>query len=168
MATSINPNNYSSCSLVWVETKINNSQWKNAGYYCSLLRYVRNSEQAAWRNHCLNTSVAAECRGKVPLTLGGLVIACLQLDPRFAGSHPAEVDGFLKAIKVRSMTSFKREVKPSVTCRYILRHVKYTCEVWQRYFVGKILLPFLSQVFPASLLDVSAGNCQRALVDELD
>ena len=34
------------------------------------------------------------------------------LDPRFAGSIPAEVDGFFQNIKILSMTSFGREVKP--------------------------------------------------------
>jgi hypothetical protein len=34
------------------------------------------------------------------------------------------------------------------------------------YFVCKIQQPFPRQVFPVSLLHVSAGNCQRALLDE--
>jgi hypothetical protein len=34
------------------------------------------------------------------------------LDPRFAGSNPAEDDGYLMVIKICSMTSFKGEVKP--------------------------------------------------------
>jgi hypothetical protein len=51
------------------------------------------------------------------ITLGGLVVACYPLDPRFAGSNPAEDDGFLRVIKIRSMTSFGGEVKPSVPCR---------------------------------------------------
>jgi hypothetical protein len=49
--------------------------------------------------------------------------AC-HLDPRFAGSSPAVSDGFLRAIKIRSTASFGGEVKPSVPCRKILRHVK--------------------------------------------
>jgi hypothetical protein len=40
-------------------------------------------------------------------------LACLLLDPRFAGSNPAEDDGFLRAIKIRSTTSFGGKVKPS-------------------------------------------------------
>jgi hypothetical protein len=40
------------------------------------------------------------------VALGGLVVACLPLDPRFAGSNPAEDDAFLRAIKIRSTTSF--------------------------------------------------------------
>jgi hypothetical protein len=51
---------------------------------------------------------------------------CLPLDPRFAGSdsQPAESDGFLTAIEIRSTTSFGGEVKPSVPCRKILRRIK--------------------------------------------
>jgi hypothetical protein len=40
------------------------------------------------------------------LALSDLVIACLPLDPIFAGSDPAEDDGFLMAITIRSTTSF--------------------------------------------------------------
>ena len=39
------------------------------------------------------------------------------LDPRFAGSIPARVDGFFQSVKILSMTSFGREVKPWVPCR---------------------------------------------------
>jgi hypothetical protein len=51
--------------------------------------------------------------------VGGLVVACLPLDPKFAGSNPAEDDGFLRVIKVRSTTSFGGEVNI-----VDLRHVK--------------------------------------------
>jgi hypothetical protein len=34
------------------------------------------------------------------------------------------ITGFLMAIKIRSTTSFQGEVKPSVPCREIFRHVK--------------------------------------------
>jgi hypothetical protein len=33
-------------------------------------------------------------------------------------------DGFLRAIKIHSITSFGREVKPLVPCRKILWHIK--------------------------------------------
>jgi hypothetical protein len=42
------------------------------------------------------------------------VVACLQLDPRFAGSNPAEDNGILKAIKIRSTISFGGEVRKAV------------------------------------------------------
>jgi hypothetical protein len=45
-------------------------------------------------------------------------------NPRFAGLNPAEGDGFLRAIKIRSMPSFGGEVKPSAPCCNILRHDK--------------------------------------------
>jgi hypothetical protein len=35
------------------------------------------------------------------------------LDPRFVGSNPAEDDGFLRDIKIRSTPSFEREEKKS-------------------------------------------------------
>jgi hypothetical protein len=38
--------------------------------------------------------------------------------------------------------------------------------LWKRYFVRKIQLSCFQRVSPASILDVSTGNCQRALVDE--
>jgi hypothetical protein len=46
------------------------------------------------------------------------------VDPKLAGSNPGEDDGILRAIKIRSTTSFEGEVKPSVPRRLILRHVK--------------------------------------------
>jgi hypothetical protein len=44
------------------------------------------------------------------------MVACLPLDPRFAGSNPAEDDGFLRAIKICSLTSLGGEEKLSVPC----------------------------------------------------
>ena len=46
----------------------------------------------------------------------GPVVIILPLDPRFAGSIPAGVDGFFQSVKILSMTSFRREVKPCVPC----------------------------------------------------
>ena len=34
--------------------------------------------------------------------LGGLGVSCSPRDPRFAGSNPAEVDGFFKDVKILS------------------------------------------------------------------
>ena len=39
------------------------------------------------------------------------------LEPRFAGSHPAGVDGFFENVNILIMNSFEREVKPLVPCR---------------------------------------------------
>ena len=49
---------------------------------------------------------------------GGLGVACWPLEPKFAGSNPAEAVGFLRAKKkFLSTPSFGGEVKPSVPCR---------------------------------------------------
>jgi hypothetical protein len=69
---------------------------------------------------------------------GSKWISGLALDPPFAGSSPADDDGVLRAIKIRSSTSFEGVVKSSTTRRKILQHVKDTCGVWKRYFTGKI------------------------------
>jgi hypothetical protein len=45
------------------------------------------------------------------------VFSVLATGPKVASSIPAEVDGFLRVIKIRSTTSFGGEVKPSVPCR---------------------------------------------------
>jgi hypothetical protein len=86
----------------------------------------------------------------------------LPLDPRFTGSNLAKDDGFVRTTKICSMTSFREKVKPSVPCSKILQWVKEPYDHKRRYFTDKIS----HQVSPASLLEVSAGNCQRALVDE--
>jgi hypothetical protein len=44
------------------------------------------------------------------------VVSVLATGPKVAGSILAEVDGFLRVIKIRSTTSFGGEVKPSVPC----------------------------------------------------
>ena len=41
------------------------------------------------------------------------------LDPRFAGSNPAGVGGFFQSVKILSMTSFGRDVKPLVPYRRV-------------------------------------------------
>jgi hypothetical protein len=51
------------------------------------------------------------------------VVSVLELDPRFAGSNPAEDGGFFRAVNIRSTTSFGEEEKLPA-CRKILRHVK--------------------------------------------
>jgi hypothetical protein len=62
------------------------------------------------------------------------------LDPRFAGSNPAE-DEFLRAIKIRITTSFGGHVKPA-----ILRHVK------NPYSMKEILVGKISSTFIANFL----------------
>ena len=43
------------------------------------------------------------------------------LNPRFAGSYLAGVNGFFQSIKILSMTSFRREVKQWVPCRRFMQ-----------------------------------------------
>jgi hypothetical protein len=50
------------------------------------------------------------------VALGGLVVACLLLDPRFWGSNLADDDVLLRAIKM-SRTFFGGEVKLLTSCR---------------------------------------------------
>jgi hypothetical protein len=83
------------------------------------------------------------------------------MDSRFADSIPAEDDGFLTAIKIRSTTSFGGKVKPSAPCRKILRLAEY-----ERIASLAKFAVISHQLSPASLPGVSAGYCQRALVDE--
>jgi hypothetical protein len=58
------------------------------------------------------------------VVLSGVMASVLVIGPSFEGSNPAEGDGLLMAIKIRSTASFGGEVKPSATCRKILLHLK--------------------------------------------
>jgi hypothetical protein len=80
----------------------------------------------------------------------------LPLDPSFAGSNPAQDDGFLMAIKIRSTTFFGGEVKPFVPCRKTLRHLK----IHAKYDRDTSSTKFeaVSEQDPASLLSVSAAT----------
>jgi hypothetical protein len=82
----------------------------------------------------------------VYVALGALLIIVLAIDPRFAGSYPAEDNEFLRVIKIRSTTSFGEEVKPSAPCRNILRHVKEHCRYEKIYFVGNIHCHFFAKL----------------------
>jgi hypothetical protein len=84
----------------------------------------------------------------VYVALGALLIIVLAIDPRFAGSYPAEDSEFLRVIKIRSTTSFGEEVKPSALCRNILRRVKEHCryEKILVYFVRKIHCHFFAKL----------------------
>jgi hypothetical protein len=79
--------------------------------------------------------------------------------PKIRVFEPGRGRWYLRAIHIRSTTAFEVEVKPSVPCHKVLKHVEEPCE-YERYFIGK-LRPFI-----ASLVDFGAVNCQRALVDE--
>jgi hypothetical protein len=81
------------------------------------------------------------------------------------GSNPAKGDGFLRATKICSTTSFGGEVKPSVPCCKILQLVKDPYHM-KRDTCRQNSWTFLAKFLPASLLGVSAGYCQRAVVGE--
>ena len=53
----------------------------------------------------------------VPSTPVAQWLSYSPLDPSFAGSIPAGVDGFIQSVNIVSMTSFRRKVKPWVPCR---------------------------------------------------
>jgi hypothetical protein len=73
------------------------------------------------------------------------------------GSHPANSDGFLKAIKVHTATSFGGEVKLSVPCRKILRNVKDPLR-YDRDTDRQNSRTFLAKFLTDSLLGVSAST----------
>jgi hypothetical protein len=64
-----------------------------------------------------------------------LARAALAITSEVHFSNPAKNDGFLRAIKIRSATSFGGEAKPLAPRSTILQHVKYPCELWKN-FVG--------------------------------
>jgi hypothetical protein len=73
------------------------------------------------------------------------------------GSNSAASDGFLRAIQIRSTTSFGGEVKPSVPCHIILRYVEDPLSIIQ-IMIDKTQRPCLAQFLPSSLLGVSAAT----------
>jgi hypothetical protein len=81
------------------------------------------------------------------------MVSVLANGPKVHGFKPGRGDGFLKCDRISSTPSFGEEVKASVPCRKILRHVeKITLKHEQRYFKEKnhYLLP---QDPPILLLD---------------
>jgi hypothetical protein len=83
--------------------------------------------------------------------------------PRFAGSVPAESDALSTAIKIRSVTSFRGEVKPLASCLDILRHVKNPFRSMNKDTSLGQINHFLRPVTSALLLDHSAGKVAREL-----
>jgi hypothetical protein len=76
------------------------------------------------------------------------------------GSNPAEGNGFLRAIKICSMPSFREKVNLSAPCCKILWHVKKTSSMNKD---TRTNLSFPSPVLPALLLDDSFGRIAREL-----
>jgi hypothetical protein len=59
------------------------------------------------------------------IAFGGIIINMLGIRPKVRVFKPGRGRWILKQIKLRSTTSFVRELKLSVPCRKILRQVKY-------------------------------------------
>jgi hypothetical protein len=98
-------------------------------------------------------------------TLGVLVIACLPLEPRFAASYPAKDSGFLRAIKIHSMTPFGGEVK-------LLSHVAHLWHVKEPYEYEETILRQNSAAIYSPFFSCFTTrwpllkDFQRALVDK--
>jgi allantoicase len=89
------------------------------------------------------------------------VVACLPLDPRFAGSNPAKDDGLLRVIKIRSTTVLRRGRRRSHVVD--LRHVKEPYEHEKMFCRQKnSAAMFLTHVSPASLPD---GSSRRIRIE---
>jgi hypothetical protein len=71
------------------------------------------------------------------VVFGGVMVSVFAVGPKVRGLNPGRGDGFLRAIKIRSTSSFGGEVKPEAPCRKILRNVKKPFQVWKKvgYFV---------------------------------
>jgi hypothetical protein len=87
------------------------------------------------------------------------------LDPRIAGSNPAEGHRFIRGVKTLSTSSSELEIKPSDLCCKILGMLKIHSKCEERYFV-RPNLSSPSQVPPVLLLDDCWQDFQRALVDK--
>jgi hypothetical protein len=90
------------------------------------------------------------------IALGGLLVACLLMDPRLACSNLADGKEFLRVIKIRSTTSFGDEVKPSVPCKIygMLKNPASIKEIFRLQNSATIS----RQVSPISQLDISADS----------
>jgi hypothetical protein len=73
---------------------------------------------------------------QVPLK--GLVVTVLAIGPKVRGFKPSREQRIFKGDKIRRMTSFGGEIKPSAPCRKILQHVTDPCGVWQIYLASII------------------------------
>jgi hypothetical protein len=71
----------------------------------------------------LQYSMAVSCF-PILSRLGGIVVSVLAAGLKGRRLKPGQGDGFLSVIKIHSTPSFGWEVKPEVSCRKILWHVK--------------------------------------------
>jgi hypothetical protein len=85
-----------------------------------------------------------------------VMVIVLAIWPMVCGFKLGRERRFLTAMKIRSMTSFGDEVKPSATCRKILRHVKNPWDM-REVLIGKIQQSFLAHFLSTSLQGASAA-----------
>jgi hypothetical protein len=85
--------------------------------------------------------------------------------PKGCGVEPGQGDGFLRATKIHSTSSFGWEGKPEVPCRKILHHVKDLLK--SNRLNSHFLLPLAPDMSRMAGLPDSTGGCQSALVDKL-
>jgi hypothetical protein len=83
------------------------------------------------------------------------------VESRFAGSNPAEYNGFLMAIKIRRTTFFGGALKSSFPCHRILRRVKSPMSMKTETSYAKFTT-ISHQFYPASLPDVSVDYFQSS------
>jgi hypothetical protein len=100
------------------------------------------------------------------VVLGGVICIVLAIGPKVRGLKPSRERWLFNGEKIRSMTSFGGEVKPSSPGRKILQNVKYSLK-YDRY--TKVLRQNSADIarkfLPASLLGVSAATRADSTVD---
>jgi hypothetical protein len=75
--------------------------------------------------------------------LVGVMVSVLVIRPKIRCFKPGLGDGFLRAIKIRSTSSFGGEVKPEAHCLKILRQVKYHLQLRTKILrKAKFIIPF--------------------------
>jgi hypothetical protein len=81
--------------------------------------------------------------------LGGEVVSVLVTGPKGCGFEPGQGNGFLRAIKILSTSSFGWEVKPEAPTHKIWRHVK---DLLMSHWDGQTKFSFPSPICPLSHL----------------
>jgi hypothetical protein len=99
-----------------------------------------------------------------PSILGGVTISVLAIRPNVRGLNLAEAMVFLRAIQIRSKPFFGGGVKPSASCRKILRNIEITWKWTKMLCKDKFIIPFARSSW--LLPDDCLCNFQRALGDE--
>jgi hypothetical protein len=83
--------------------------------------------------------------GQDRVTICGLVVSMLAIGSKVCGFKPGHYDRCARAIKIRDTTFIGGEVKPSVSCRKILRHVKKRYEYERDILLAKFIVHFFAK-----------------------